>query len=246
MGNRWRIADGKGSVLSKDYEMIVFVPDVKYRVLTGVARTAKEGENVSGDNYSFLRLSNGKVIVTITDGMGSGKLAYDESETVIEMIEQLVEAGFREEMALRLVNSTLIFSQKTDIFSTVDLCVIDLNSGICECIKCGAAATYIRKKNSVRIVSNDTMPIGILPEASPSGTSHRLGDGDLIIMLSDGVTDSFPGEDKEQLIKSIIEESSTDNPQELADYILNRALEINMCKATDDMSVLVAGLWNKY
>lgn len=245
MKSRWRACDGAGCVMPKEYKEIIFAEDVKYKVLTGVSRISKDGETVSGDNYSVLTLPNGKVVMTITDGMGSGTPAYDESETVIEMIEQLVEAGFTESMALRFVNSTLVFSHDEENFSTADICVIDLNNGMCECIKCGAAATYIKKKNGVDIIRSDTMPIGILPEASPDSSMHRLANGDMVIMLSDGVIDSMSGNDPEGVIRDIIENSSTNNPQEMAEMILNEAKKGVSKKPVDDMSVLVAGLWYK-
>ena len=128
LGDRWCVSEGFGNTVSKEYTTVSFIKDVNYRILTGVARTAKAGESVSGDNYSFMRLSGGKVIMTITDGMGSGLSAYKESEKVIELIEQLVQAGFREDMALRIVNSTLLIDEDKDDFSTVDICVIDLNN----------------------------------------------------------------------------------------------------------------------
>lgn len=244
MKNRWRAYEGVG-IIPKEYREIVFVEDVRYKVLTGVARISKDGEMVSGDNYSVLTLPNGRVVMTITDGMGSGASAYDESETVIEMIEQLVEAGFSESMALNFVNSTLVFSNDEENFSTADICVIDLNDGMCECIKCGAAATYIKKKNGVAIIRSDTMPIGILPEANPKSSRHKLANGDMVIMLSDGVVDGIRGGEPEEVIREIIETSRTSNPQEMAELILNESGKNTYRKAMDDMSVLVAGLWYK-
>ena len=245
MKKRWRAYENVGCVIPKEYKELVFVEDVRYRLLTGVARISKNGEMVSGDNYSVLTLPNGRVVMTITDGMGSGMSAYDESETVIEMIEQLIEAGFTESMALRFVNSTLVFSHDEENFSTADICVIDLNNGMCECIKCGAAATYIKKKNEVRIIHADTMPIGILPEAKPESSRCRLASGDMVIMLSDGVIDSMPGGEPESVIKNIIEICRTSNPQEMAEMILKEAQKGKPKGAVDDMSVLVAGLWYK-
>lgn len=246
MGTPYRAIPSMPAVLAKKTQMLVFVNDEKYKVLTGTARIAKDGELVSGDNFSFMRLSHGKMIMTITDGMGSGRSAFCESEAVIEMLEQLLEAGFGEEMALRFVNTTMVMSEDNEMFSTVDMCVIDMYSGICNCIKCGAAATFIKKKNGVKIIDGDAMPIGIIPEMTYTSTSYKLTDGDYVIMISDGVSDSFDGVDKEEVICRLIEDAQAVNAGELAEYILESAKKCNMCKAGDDMSVIVAGLWNKY
>lgn len=244
LGERWCVAEGFASTLSKDYQTVSFVKDVKYRILTGVARAAKSGEDVSGDNYSFIRLSGGRVIMTITDGMGSGIPAYEESEKVIELIEQFVQAGFREDMALRLVNSSMLLDGEKDDFSTVDICVIDLNKATCECMKYGAPSTFIRKKDKVEVIDSEEIPIGILPDITTTDSVHRLNTGDFVVMLSDGITDSFQSGSNEA-VSELIRGIDTDNPQELADRILSEALNRNMHGAGDDMSVLVAGIWKK-
>ena len=244
LGDRWCVSEGFGNTVSKEYTTVSFIKDVNYRILTGVARTAKAGESVSGDNYSFMRLSGGKVIMTITDGMGSGLSAYKESEKVIELIEQLVQAGFREDMALRIVNSTLLIDEDKDDFSTVDICVIDLNNASCRCMKYGAAATFIRKKDMVKVIESNALPIGIMPDIESEENIYSLNDGDFIIMLSDGITDSF-GENPHGAICDLVSNMNTGNPQELADRILSEALNCNRHQAKDDMSVLVAGIWAK-
>lgn len=245
-GYPYKVAEDMPSVIAKDAELLTYIKDVRYRVLTGTARAVKDGETLSGDNYSFVRLASGKFVMTITDGMGSGKNAFRESEAVIEMLEQLLGAGFGEEMALRFINSTMVFTGKEDIFSTVDMCVVDLNSGMCECIKCGAASTYIKKKSGVRIAKNDSVPIGIIPEMNYESTSYRLNDGDYVIMVSDGIEDSFPDDDKEAALSSLIEAASQVNAGEMAEFILESAKCSNMYKASDDMSVIVAQVLDKY
>lgn len=65
------------------------------KALTGLARVAKSGESVSGDNYSFLELSGtGELLMVLTDGMGSGEMADRDSSNLIEALEYLMEAGF--------------------------------------------------------------------------------------------------------------------------------------------------------
>ena len=205
----------------------------------------KEGEELSGDNYSVLSLPTGKVVMTITDGMGTGSAAYDESETVIEMIEQLAGAGFSESMALRLVNSSLVFSREGEKFSTADMSVIDLNTGMCECIKCGGAVTFIKRKKGVETVRLSAMPVGILPEAEPESTVYKLRDGDMVVMISDGILDVAYGASAENVIKDIIEQETSSNPQEMAEHILSVAKNNSGRRAGDDMTVLVCGLWHK-
>ncbi len=234
-----------GYFIPKEYSDMTFVQDVKYRVLTGVSRMCRSGEVVSGDNYSIIELPTGKVMMTIADGMGSGDLAYEESETVIEMIEELAGIGFSEGMTLRYINSTLVFSKNDDNFSTADMSVVNLNNGYCECIKCGGSVTFVKNRHGVKIINMDTIPIGIIPEAEPKSNVFRLYEGDMVIMISDGVLDSIDVNEPEQCIRVLIEENATNNPQEMSDYILDIAKNANNGYARDDMTVLSLGLWHK-
>ena len=245
MGERWCVAEEYGYALPAKYTAVNFVKDVKFTVLTGVAKKTKNFEQVSGDSYSFITLPGGKVILTITDGMGSGKNACAESETAIELLEELIGAGFGEELALRLVNSCLLYSEKSDDFVTVDLAVIDLNSGKCNCIKYGAPPTFIRGKDGISVIESSTMPIGLMPDIAPDEKMCRLSNGDYIIMMSDGITDNYLGDSGKKRLEGIIENIGTDNPQEMAERILAEALLLNNHQAKDDMSVLVAGMWTK-
>lgn len=93
------VRDG-AQVLSGEYQTVLFQEDVKFQVLYGVGRITKEQESISGDNYSVL-CENGQFVLCLSDGMGSGIEANRESETVVELFEQFLRAGFPRIMAAR-------------------------------------------------------------------------------------------------------------------------------------------------
>lgn len=233
------------NVIPKEYEAVAFVQDTNYKVLTGLARVAKSGETVSGDNFSFMELSTGELIMMLSDGMGSGSRACRDSENLVEVLEGLIEAGFRKESAIRLMNTLFVMSYEGKKFTTLDMTAIDLYSGNCEIVKNGAAATFIMRRDRVETIFSRTLPVGIQMEAEPESTVTELSDGDMVIMVSDGIVDAFPGENKEFYIENILQNINTSNPSDVANKILMQALSRNAREASDDMSVLVAGLWEK-
>lgn len=83
----------------------------------GVARAVREGEQVSGDSFSFLITDGGKCILCLSDGMGSGYSACKESEMVIDLIEKFIESGFRPDLALRMMNSAMVTHGENNLFS---------------------------------------------------------------------------------------------------------------------------------
>ncbi len=233
------------NVIPKEYEAVSFVRDTHFKTLTGLARVAKSGETVSGDNFSFMELDTGELVMVLSDGMGSGVRACKDSENLVEVLESLIEAGFRKEAAIRLMNTLFVMSYEGKKFTTLDMTAIDLYSGNCEIVKNGAAATFIKRAERVETIFWGTLPMGIDMEAETESIQTTLEDGDLVVMVSDGVIDAFPGDNKEFYVENMLANLTTNNPSEIANQILMQALSRNAKEASDDMSVLVAGVWKK-
>ncbi len=243
LSNKMRASEASKSVITKDYENFVFMTDTKFKVLTGVARAMKE--NVSGDNFSLLKLESGEFMIAISDGMGTGKEAAQESETVMSLLEQMIEAGFRAETAIKLINSSLVLKADQQTFSTVDLNLINLFSGMCEFIKIGAAATFIKRDNWVETITSTTLPIGMFGNVDYDTVTKKLYEGDIIIMVTDGVLDCIEEEDKEAYMEKLIMEIQSNNVQEIANRILETTLSKSNYVPRDDMTVITAGIWLK-
>lgn len=233
------------NVIGKDYADYVFCEDTNFQVLTGVARASKTRGELSGDNFSFLYPESGDLIMMLSDGMGTGREAYEESERVIELLEQFLEAGFREESAIKMINSALVLRPDQTIFSTMDLCVINLCTGTCELVKVGAATTFIKRDGMVETVSASTLPAGMLSRVDYEVKCKKLYDGDFVIMVSDGVLECAKQEDKDAYFKKVIEQLKNVSPQEIANAILTAGLELHEYQPVDDMTVLVCGIWKK-
>lgn len=243
LGVKVRVSETSKLVISKDYENFVFVEDTKFKVLNGVARAMKE--SVSGDNFSILNLENGEYMIAISDGMGTGKEASDESEMVMSLLEQMIESGFKAETAIKLINSSLVLKSDKQIFSTIDMGMINLFTGMCEFIKIGAAATFIKRDNWVETISSTTLPIGMFGNVDYDTVTKKLYEGDIIIMVTDGVLDSLPAENKEKAMEQLIMEIKSKNPQEIANRILDKTLSQSKFEPVDDMTVITAGIWLK-
>lgn len=233
------------NVIGKEYADYVFCEDANFKVLTGVARASKVRGELSGDNFSFLYPDSSDVVMMLSDGMGTGEEAYKESEMVIELLEEFLEAGFREEPAVKLINSVLVLKSEHTMFSTVDLCVINLCAGTCEFVKVGAATTFIKRQDWVETISSTTMPAGMLNRVEFERKCKKLYDGDFVIMVSDGVLDCIEEEEKEAFLQRVIMEITQQNPQEIANAILTAALKQHGYEPVDDMTVLVSGIWKK-
>ncbi len=209
-----------------------------FDVTIGVRSVTKHGGSVSGDTHSFVKTDNGKCIVTVCDGMGSGDVAEKMSTTAISLVENFYRAGFDNDVILSCVNK-LLAKSGNEVFCAVDICALDMNSGLADFIKLGATNGLLRVSNVVEVISGASLPLGVLEEMKPSVTKKALSSGDDVVLLSDGVVDCFSDIN---LLASVFAEARFTNPQSVADFIMEKALATCRGKNADDMTVVVAHL----
>lgn len=232
-------------IVNGEYHTIHFVEDVSYQVIYGVARLTREEEKVSGDNYICRQEDGGKFVMCLSDGMGSGMDACRESEIVVELLEQFLESGFSQETAARMVNSALVLKGGEGMFSTVDICALDLYTGICNFLKAGAASTFIKRDHWVEAISSESLAAGLMQQVDFDTSSRKLYHGDYLIMMTDGVLDALPLDREEETMKEIIMDIPDETPKEVSRGILERVLGYSDYRARDDMTVLVASVLRK-
>lgn len=213
----------------------------KYDCIFGVATKTKTGSVMSGDAYSIIKINEGKYLFALCDGMGSGIKAEETSSTAIGLLENFYKAGFDKEIIISSVNKLLSLG-KDDVFSALDLCVLDVREGSGDFIKMGAPESYIKHKDTTQIVQIGALPLGIIQNADAKDEQIYLSSGDKIVMLTDGISDGFKST---QDLQDFINNIPTNNPQEIAETILNKVLSLNKNVAKDDMSVIVAKIFER-
>ena len=139
-GSHWSVAKDSKSLITRNAATFRFVEEGKYRMVYGMACSPREGEPISGDTCTVQTGLPGQVIMSLSDGMGSGRSASEDSEKVIELTQRLLETGFSARSALKLVNTVLLLAGTEQNPATIDLCCIDLGTGVLEAMKLGAGA----------------------------------------------------------------------------------------------------------
>ncbi len=227
--------------LGRWYETFIFEDEPCYTIMSAVSRAVKEGEKISGDNFSLEEYNQNQTILMIADGMGSGEAANKDSQAVIELMEKLLEAGFHKEKAFAMANSALASQAQCCKLTTLDLCALNLLTGEAEFLKAGAAPSYIKRGSCVEEIASDTLPLGGMAELYPMLQSTRLEHGDMLIMVSDGIADAF---DDTALggIGQAISKCGILNPKGLSDYLLRSAISRQGGHIADDMTVLVCSV----
>ena len=196
---------------------------------------SKKGQAVCGDTLVHFERGN-KYFVILCDGMGSGEAALSESRLTAKLFEEFLKAGFAKETAVSMINSALALKADKESFSTVDILEIDLETGVTEFLKIGSAQSFIKTKSEIAVISSKTAPVGILENVEAEVESRELKNGDMILMVSDGVSEAGDGVLKNEWIKKIL---SFDNRRddEICRLIISGAKA--RMKFSDDMTCVI-------
>ena len=224
-----------------DYNSIQLRKANRYDCVFGLASCNKSGNVESGDCHSILRLGKEKFLLALCDGMGAGKKAHQMSAMTLGLIENFYKAGFDNDIILESVNKLLAINNQEN-YSTLDVCLLDLDKEIADFIKVGAPFGLIKRDNNIEVIEGGALPIGALDNITPAIYKTTISTKDIVILCTDGITDAFNSE--ENMIEFVSKLAST-NPQTIAETILQEALRLNQMSAKDDMTVLVARTYLK-
>lgn len=236
-------ARNMNAMIGKEFTPIRLEEAPSFYVLTGFAGEKKESEAESGDSYSIKKERHGRMILSLSDGMGSGTKAAYESRIAIELLEQFIDAGFDMQSAVMMINGAMLGRGEEHEISTIDICDIDLYTGYLRYLKAGAAPTFLKRGKKVEMLSSQTVPLGIFHEVDFDKGKKKLYDGDILVMVTDGVLDRFGLMEAEAEFRKHLRAITSDNPREIARRLMEVLYSISEEGFKDDVSILTASIW---
>ena len=124
-------------------------------------------------------------------------------------------------VALTMLNNYMR-SRSMECSAGIDLMEIERYTGEARFVKSGAAPSFVIREGRLFRLCSKTVPIGILRALDAEMIRFTLEKGDIIVMLSDGVTENF--EDSAWLCDMLSTRSVTDaSPTEIAQRIVAAA-----------------------
>ena len=234
--------DGK-AIITRNPASFRFIEDGRYRILFGSSRVPRDGEEVSGDSYTFksaFRPGHFKPVRRHGQRPG-GQRGQREGHGADGAASG---HGLFSQVGLKLVNTVLLLTGQNDRPATLDLCLVDLYSGVAEAMKLGAVASFIMGRDGVEVLESEHVPAGVMNPVEPVMISKKLWDGDRIVMVSDGILDAMPGAEKEAAFTDFLAGLPAAGPQETAEMIMAFALSFDG-EPRDDMTVLVGGIYGR-
>jgi len=236
-----RNAEFAGTRREKNNVVFVFYPQRSYSASFGYATMPKRGEKVCGDSFNVVYIQRDKMVMILSDGMGSGEEAAGQSRETVALMEKFLSCGFECELCTQLINSSLILKGEKESFSTLDLCTIDLSLSSLSFTKLGAATSYIKSDGKIICVKAKSLPAGILADTEPERHMLSFESDTILLLMSDGVADiSLKKPETEGWIEKELEKISPGtNPQIISRRILDKAAAL-AGSTGDDMTVITA------
>ncbi len=244
LGTKVEFQKDKKNVSNSDYVQVYSSED-RFALQVGSSKISKDGNGgISGDSNLTMRLNDGKYLLAISDGMGSGEKAKKASKFVINSLNTLLSKGFEQDETIKLINSELNFNKDSEMYATVDMSILDLYKGNILISKNGGCNTYIKSKKGVKVYSGKNLPVGIVEDAGLELQEAELEEGDIILMSSDGLLES-KDESKKDWIQEFLNNINTNNVQKISDLITSEAIDNSYGLPKDDITVIVARIIKK-
>lgn len=218
----------------KDNLNIYYIyPKLSIDIIYGYA-TLSSNNNFNGDNYFIKEVSNAKLLIGLSDGMGKGKNAFIQSNKTLELVNSASNININFETSLNVINSFYNIQDYFEDYATLDLLYIDRINSICDIYKMGATSSYIlHTDNSFEKILNKSLPFGIDTDVLKQTVS--LNKGDIIFISSDGIFENITKESK--LLEFLIN-IKDEAPKQIAYSIIDYTVK-QKTLTKDDMSVIV-------
>lgn len=201
----------------------------------GASTRSMEPGSPSGDAHVVRMLPDGKMLLLLSDGMGSGEAARDESERAVRLMWRFLSARVEPEIAFQVTNEMMLLRADGDMYATVDMCLLDLEKKQAIFFKLAASRSLIVRGSELLSIEGGGLPLGVLEGVTPSLSEVALCPGDVILMGTDGVMD-LP---EEGWIEGALLGNTTLMPNELSEAILRAAEEgLDAGGRTDDMTAV--------
>ena len=190
-------------------------------------------KDVCGDEVNVISRFEKKVFF-LSDGMGEGYKAKEQSKFAIQFLSELFLIGIPFTQMIRVINQFLLLKQ-SESFATLDILCIDTLSKQCYLYKAGSAQTYLIRDGTTHLFEAQSLPLGIVSRITPDVYSFSVKEGDLIVMMSDGA--------ESELMEQWLTELKDSQPSALLGELYSYKEKE---KIMDDLSILAIRIQNNF
>jgi serine phosphatase RsbU (regulator of sigma subunit) len=217
-----------------EYFIYTIIPKQKIHIKYGYGSLSSRQNELCGDNHLIKSYQNGHFLAAISDGMGKGYKAFEDSKRVLDALDSLCYCATSVNTNIEILNLLYILQGYTERYSTIDAIDINRSTMNASIYKLGASSSYIfHEDNTYTKIENNSLPLGI--EEDVLRKEIELKYNDLILLSSDGIFENIVNENGLlELIKTIKDELPQKIAYEVLQYTINSKVKVK-----DDMSIVI-------
>lgn len=211
----------------------------------GVAKTEKYASRESGDTVELVERPSGGFSVVMIDGQGSGKAAKTLSLLLSSKAVALVKEGVRDGVVARATHDYLFAFRHGQVSATLDLLSIDLKTRTIVITRNAETPMILGTGGAVTAITSESGQIGRYRWTKPTVTELPMSAGTEIMLCTDGIAHSgrraalhpldFADFGRQHFRLGL-------TAQDLADALLEEAIERDQGRPGDDMAVVALSL----
>lgn len=203
-----------------------------------LSASAGDGRGENGDSLLLRSASGGTELSMLSDGMGHGSQAHEESAKTLELLSLCLDSGYGVSEALSAINCIMLSSTDGEQYATVDLCVSDLWQGKVTLDKLGACPSILICGDQMRVLESSALPLGILPAVQSSSHAFSVDNNDMVIQFTDGLADACGGmRALEGQVRLFMRDQLHRSPETLCTALMSAAMRRCGGVPQDDMTI---------
>ena len=204
---------------------------------------------ISGDYFDFFTGEDGLAALLVADVSGKGLpaalLAMALQARVQPLFETIPTAPGALQSAMERLNRLTAANCPLARFITLFACVANGRTGSLDWASAGHnPPLFVRADETAEFLKDGGKILGVFPAESFAQYQTHLGEGDILVVYSDGITEACSSEDDEFDLErpaATVREHRSQNADEIADAVLAGIREWTAgCPPADDMTVVVA------
>ena len=214
----------------------------------GLAVALKPAGETSGDFYDFIALPTGKTgisIADVTDKGTSAALFMALSRSLWRTYA--VEYPDNPEKTMEVTNQRILADTHGGLFITLFYGILDSKTGDFSYCSAGHHPAYLVRSmdGSIEELGRSGIPLGVMKETTWSQQRITIGQGDILVLYTDGVTDAL--NDKEQFfgqerLQEALRRHYRKPVNEMHELLLTEVRDwIGHAQQYDDITLMVIG-----
>jgi serine phosphatase RsbU (regulator of sigma subunit) len=163
---------------------------------------------VGGDYFDVIELPANRTLFALADVSGKGISAALLAANIQALVRSIASMESTPLALAKQINKHLSRYTPSDRFATAVFIVLSRDSGELTYVNAGHNAPIVFSSGSTTFLEATGPPLGLFLDAEYETRAAVLGPGSTLLIFTDGLTDSIPGEHPENLLRGAFAEST--------------------------------------